>query len=130
MCRDAYFAAIATVRPTPSCPKRCSIHASHSKATRTAGQGYGGQRVRFLAMHPQEAVAGGSVRHLLEGVQEGQALKTEIKLTVPFVRGRFGGREHDAGHVEVSVGQGAYVVLILKGIKQVGKIPLTQLNLL
>lgn len=81
-------------------------------------------------MHPQEAVAGGSVRHLLEGVQEGQALKTEIKLTVPFVRGRFGGREHDAGHVEVSVGQGAYVVLILKGIKQVGKIPLTQLNLL
>lgn len=57
-------------------------------------------------MHPQEAVAGGSVRHLLEGVEEGQALKTEIKLTVPFVRGRFGGREHDAGHVEVSVGQG------------------------
>lgn len=50
-----------------------------SRASRTAGQGYGGQRVRFLAMHPQEAVAGGSVRHTLEGVEESRAFEVSFE---------------------------------------------------
>ena len=147
MCRDAYFAVIATVRPAPSCPKRCfTYQPADSKAindwfTRqphrrsrvwwpactvlgnaSAGSGCRRKRSSYARRGWREP----SFRSL---VWNSEVSKSRLKLIVPFVKGRFGGRGHDAGHVEVSVGQGAYVVLILKGIKQVVKIPFTQLNL-